>query len=114
MIKLLILLFMLVSAPVYSEEIPEAPDIGLLTKWDPLPDGTMILEFYDSYYRHHILSSRQKTECSEVIIGENVVALITRPNFQTWEYIISKKPVFYSKDGKVWIWVWAILIERTV
>ena len=105
MIKLLILLFMLVSAPVYSEEIPEAPDIGLLTKWDPLPDGTMILEFYGSYYRHHILSSRQKTECSEVIIGENVVALITRPNFQTWEYFISKKPVFYIKNGKVWIWV---------
>ena len=105
MIKWFVLIFILILSTVYSEEISLEPDIGLLTEWDPLPDGTMILEFNNVYYRHHIFSSRQKPECSEVIVGENIIALTTRPNFQTWEYIISRKPVFYSKDGKKWIWV---------
>ena len=105
MIKWFVLIFILIFSPVYSEETQQKQNFALLIDWNPLPDGTMLLKFGNKYYRHHILSSSQKSECSEVIVRENVIALITRPNFQTWEYIISKKPVFYSKDGKKWVWL---------
>ena len=92
--------------PVYSVATPKEPHIKFLTDWKPLPDRTMILRFGGDLYRHHILASSPKPECNGVSIDEtNEIKLITIDSNHAWEYSISLNPVFYSKDGRTWIWI---------
>jgi hypothetical protein len=92
--------------PLYSIAEPKEPDLIFLTDWKPLPDRTMILRFGGDLYRHHILASSPKSECNGVTVSNNgEITLIARTVGQAWSYIISPFPVFYSDDGKVWIFI---------
>ena len=87
-------------------ETKKKPDILLLTDWKPLPDRTMILQFGGDLYRHHILTSSPKHECDSVSVNSmGEIRLITRNGNSAWEYLVSFNPVFYSSDGRNWIFI---------
>jgi hypothetical protein len=92
--------------PVYSVATPKEPSMEFLTEWKPLPDRTMILRFGGDYYRHHILTSSPRSECNgTAIIRNKEIRLISMDGNHAWEYFISLAPVFYSPDGRTWVFL---------
>jgi len=101
------------SGGMVSLVTPKEPNIEFLTEWKPLPDRTMILRFGGDYYRHHILASSPKPECNGISINETKeIQLITIDSNHAWEYLISLAPVFYSNDGRTWIFLPEKKIEK--
>ena len=108
-----LLILVPLALPLYSVASPKEPDIEFLTDWKPLPDRTMILRFGGDLYRHHILASSPRSECNGVSINETKeIRLITIDSNHAWEYLISLKPVFYSNDGRSWVFLPEKEIEK--
>lgn len=107
-LKYLVFTILLIApfAPHFSLAVPKEPNIEFLTAWEPLPDRTMILRFGDHYYRHHILESSPRKDCNEISFPERKeLKLLMLEGSHAWEYLVSLKPVFYSNNGKDWIFI---------